>query len=236
MNERSKQIRRDTIKLMREYKGNHYGGSFSCVEILIALYDHILKNDDIFILSKGHGCWGFYVILKERGFNPIIEGHPHLDIANGIYATTGSMGHGLPFGIGLSLAKKLKNEKGRVFILMGDGEFQEGTTWESMLIIHKLNLKNIIIIVDNNKIQASDFVNNVLPISFECFNFYIPIFSIDGHDIEAMSYLIKNHKDRICIIANTIKGYGVSFIENNPEWHSKWLDDEMMEKALEELK
>ena len=240
MNKRSKQVRRDAIKLAKANGGYHWGGSFSCTEILIDLYDHILTDDDIFILSKGHGCWCYYVLLRERGYNPKLEGHPSYDPHNGIYATTGSMGHGLPFGIGIALAKKLKKEKGRVFVLMGDGECQEGTTWESILIAGKLKLGNLIVIVDVNKIQGSGFVEDILPIDLTPSvlinqGWRCGVFSSEqllGHD----SMLYYDLDTPSFTVVHTIKGKGVSFMENKPEWHSKWLMDKLEQKALEELK
>ncbi len=233
MNKRSKQVRRDAIKLAKANGGYHWGGSFSCTEILIDLYDHILTDDDIFILSKGHGCWCYYVLLREKGYNPKLEGHPSLDPQNGIYATTGSMGHGLPFGIGIALAKKLKKEKGRVFVLMGDGECQEGTTWESILIASKLKLDNLCVIIDYNKIQGSDFLIYHKTIS-SIYNTAVSNGWYACFDFCKDSYLEEN-KPKLNI-KSTIKGEGVSFMENKPEWHSKWLTDELEQKALEELK
>ena len=110
LNKRSKQVRRDAIELSLANGGYHYGGSFSCAEILINLFDNILKEEDRFILSKGHGCWAYYVLLRERGFNPTLEGHPHFEPENGIFCTAGSMGHGLPVAIGQALARKLNKD------------------------------------------------------------------------------------------------------------------------------
>ena len=122
LNERSKQVRRDAIHISKANGGYHYGGSFSCAEILINLFDKIMDREsgDRFILSKGHGCWVYYVLLRELGYNPTLEGHPHYEPENGIYCTAGSMGHGLPTGIGMALARKLKGEDNKVFVLVGD--------------------------------------------------------------------------------------------------------------------
>ena len=240
LSERSKQVRRDLIKLSKANGGYHYGGSFSCVEILIALFDNVLSDIDTFILSKGHACWGYYILLKEMGYNPKLEGHPTRDPHNGIPCTTGSMGHGLPTGIGIAMAKKIKGEAGKVYVLVGDGECQEGTTWESLLVAGYHELENLIVIVDNNKIQGSGRTEDVISVS----NLRVVSSScgwgaseMDGHNIEVMV----NKLNLISpiprfIIANTIKGKGVSFMENKPEWHSKWLDDEHEKLAMEELK
>ena len=237
---RSKQVRRDAIALSKANGGYHYGGSFSCAEILINLWDHLLKEPDRFILSKGHGCWVYYVILRELGFNPTLEGHPHYEPEEGIFCTAGSMGHGLPVGIGMALARKLKNQKSKVFVLMGDGECQEGTTWESLLIAGQLKLSNLVAIVDNNGIQGSGFVKDILPV--------IPalmsaaesagwrVVEIDGHNSDLLDLDLECSSQPTLIIAQTIKGKGVSFMENVPKWHSNWLAGDLETQALEELK
>lgn len=240
LNERSKQIRRDTIALSKANSGYHYGGCFSIVEILIALYDHVLTDNDKFILSKGHACWPWYVLLREKGFNPKPEGHPSRDPYNGIHCTTGSLGHGLPSGIGIAVAKKLKGEKGKIYVLMGDGECQEGTTWESLLIAAQHKLDNLIVIVDKNGIQGSGFVNEVLPIPHLgtiASTIGWDVVSIDGHSIEEVREIMEakqTNKPKL-VIANTVKGKGVSFMENLPEWHAKWPNSEQEALALEEL-
>ena len=237
---RSKQVRRDAIALSKANGGYHYGGSFSCAEILINLWDHLLKEPDRFILSKGHGCWVYYVILRELGFNPTLEGHPHYEPEEGIFCTAGSMGHGLPVGIGMALARKLKNQKSKVFVLMGDGECQEGTTWESLLIAGQLKLSNLVAIVDNNGIQGSGFVKDILPV--------IPalmsaaesagwrVVEIDGHNSDLLDLNLEYSSQPTLIIAQTIKGKGVSFMENVPKWHSNWLAGDLETQAFEELK
>jgi transketolase len=239
LNLRSKKLRIDIINLSKANGGYHYGGSFSCAEILINIYDKILQNDDIFILSKGHGCWGYYVLLKEKGFSPKLEGHPHRDIQNGVYWTTGSEGHGFPVGIGIAFAKKKMNKNGRVFVLIGDGECQEGTTWESMLLAGHLKLDNLIIILDNNGIQGSGFTKDILPIGnigkvAELLNLDVSV--INGHDNnEIVETLSKKNAKPHFIVANTIKGKGVSYMENSPPWHAKGPNPELEKKALDEL-
>jgi transketolase len=243
LTERSKQVRRDTIKLSKANGGYHWGGSFSCVEILIALFDHVLTNDDRFILSKGHACWPYYVILREWGFNPKLEGHPSRDPYNGIHCSTGGLGHGLPTGIGMAMAKKIKGESGKIYVLMGDGECQEGTTWESLLIASHYKLDNLFVIIDDNGIQGSGKVERILPINnLNKIIDYIgwQVYGEDGHDIEKLSNFLSLDLRNLqatptIIIAKTIKGKGVSFMENKPEWHAKWLDDEHEAIALKEL-
>lgn len=239
LNERSKQVRRDAIDLSLKNGGYHYGGSFSCAEILIHLFDKIMTKDDRFILSKGHGCWVYYVILRELGFNPTLEGHPHYEPENGIWCTAGSMGHGLPVGMGQALARNLKNEPGKIFVLMGDGECQEGTTWESILIAGHLKINNLVAIIDNNKIQGSGFVKDIMPavnsVEAAASAAGWEVINIDGHNEELCSVDFENQDKPILIIADTVKGKGVSFMEGKPKWHSNWLGGDFLKQALEEL-
>lgn len=240
LNKRSKEIRKKTIDLASQNGGYHFGGSFSAVEILLALYDSVLKDEDKFILSKGHACFPWYVILREKGYNPQLSGHPSIDEQNDVCCTTGSLGHGLPLGIGMAMAKKFKKEAGLVYVLMGDGECQEGTTWESLLTAPHHKLDNLIAIVDNNRIQGSDFVENILPIKglekvAEILGWFVC--EIDGHSYsEILGALAETvtGKPKL-IIAHTIKGRGVSYMENKPEWHANFPNPEQMKQAYKEL-
>lgn len=239
LTERGKQIRRDTIKLALENSGYHWGGCFSEVEILIELFDNTLTRDDVFILSKGHACWPLYVLLREKGMNPKLQGHPSYDPENGIHATTGSLGHGLPIAIGIALAKQIKGESGQVFVLLGDGEIQEGTFWESLLIISRFNVNNLTVIVDMNGIQGSGIT--VLPFAEQGLCRVFPEFFIsyiNGHDLSDLKPVFCFDcypKLAKLVFAYTIKGKGVSFMENNPAWHAQGLFGKNLEKAMEEL-
>jgi transketolase len=237
---RGKQIRKDAYLLSKKIGGYHYGGTFSSIEILYTLYDKVLTKDDKFILSKGHSCWGLYVLLKERGLNPPTDCHPYRDPANGIDWTTGSEGHGLPAGLGIAFAKFKLGKPGKVFVMLGDGECQEGTTWESLLLGGKHNLNNVVAIVDNNKIQGSGFVDDILPVgdkmSVVASACGWKTKTIDGHnEDEIYSALTEKSTAPLFIIANTVKGKGVSYMENKPEWHSKWPNVAEESKLLEEL-
>ncbi|KKK81863.1 hypothetical protein LCGC14_2809120, partial [marine sediment metagenome] len=145
-----KEIRREILEMAMETGINHIASSLSVVEILCVLFSIAGDNDKI-ILSKGHGCLGYYILLQEKGYNPPLKAHPDIDIKNGIECTTGSLGHGLPIAVGMALAKKIKKEEGNIYVLMGDGECQEGTTWESLLIAHQHKLDNLFLFVDYNR-------------------------------------------------------------------------------------
>ena len=239
LSERSKQVRRDAIDISLANGGYHYGGSFSCAEILVNLFDEIMGEDDRFILSKGHGCWVYYVLLRELGFNPTLEGHPHYEPENGIYCTAGSMGHGFPTAIGQALARRLKGDPGKVYVLIGDGEAQEGTTWESLLIGGHLGLKNLVVILDSNNIQGSGYVNDIMPVvkplQGAAYNCGWDVREIDGHNEYLIKTLTVKSDKPLFIVANTIKGKGVSFMENVPKWHSTWLGGDWLSQAREEL-
>jgi transketolase len=239
MNERSKQVRRDIIKLSLANGGYHFGGTFSCVEILITLFDQILDGDDRFILSKGHACWGYYVLLMERGFKPALEGHPHLDLANGVHWTTGSEGHGLPAGVGMALARKMQKRGGKVYVVIGDGECQEGTTWESMLMAVQHKLNNLVVIIDFNKTQGSGFTKDILKV--DCMHRVANEIGwiatdVDGHDVDKLARtLSQEYEYPHLIIADTVKGKGVSFMEGQPGWHARWPNKDEVAAMLKEL-
>jgi len=239
LEERSKWLRRETINLAKENHGYHFGGSFSIIEILISLYNEILTEKDKFILSKGHACFPLYVLLREKGYNPEICGHPSLDCKNGIFCSTGSLGHGLPIGIGIAIAKKLKGDIGRVYVLMGDGECQEGTTWESLMLASHHHLDNLTVIIDNNKIQGSGPVSEILSLGdlekkFESFG--CSVSKINGHSYqEIFSVLVQETNKPRVIIADTVKGKGISYMENKSEWHARFPNEAEFKQAYEEL-
>lgn len=240
LEKKAKELRLKTLDLALKTGEGHLGGSFSEIEILISLYDKILTEKDKFILSKGHASYPLYLLLKERGYNPKIAMHPDIDIDNGIWCTTGSLGHGLPIGAGIAFARKKKKETGRIYVLMGDGECQEGTTWESSDIIVYHKLDNLTAIVDYNKVQALDKIKDVSSINlankFKTFGWCVS--EINGHDfLEIIPALEQEPKGKpYLILAHTIKGKGVSYMENNPEWHGRRITFERVKKAYEELR
>ena len=167
-----------------------------------------------------------------------METHPHLDVKNGIHATTGSMGHGFPYAVGIAMAKKMQNKTGRVFVLLGDGECQEGTFWESLLIVKQHSLRNLHVIVDMNGIQGSDFTKNILPmksLSQVVNAMELTCKEIYGHSIESIRSAYDVNPPTF-LIAQTTKGAGCSFMEDDPAWHSKRLTPELYQQALNELK
>jgi transketolase len=241
LTEKAKKLRRDVLTLTMEQGEGHLGGSFSEIEILISLYSLIMKKEDKFVLSKGHACYPLYILLREKGCNPKICGHPDLDIGNEIHCTTGSLGHGLPMGIGMALARKIVNRTGKIFVLMSDGECQEGTTWESSLIASHHKLDNLTVIIDHNKIQALDRIENVLSLGnlknkFESFGLHVS--EVDGHSFKELVTVLKKEikgKPHV-VIAHTVKGKGVSFIENDPKWHARLPSPIELKRAYDELR
>lgn len=254
-------IRKDSLNVLRLAGSGHIGGSLSAVEMMVYLYFYKMnvdpmdpyKNDrDIFILSKGHASIGYYCILARKGFmaydelktyrkiNSRLQGHPHIDDVPGIECSSGSLGQGLSFGIGIALGYKKKGLTSSVYVMVGDGELEEGQIWEALILQSYLKLDNLIIIIDNNKLQLDDFTENIAGINnlkkkFESFDFNVS--EINGNDFESIDNTfsnLRNDKPNI-IIANTVKGKGISFMENKIEWHSKKIDDEEYEKAIEEL-
>ncbi|MDO8517082.1 MAG: 1-deoxy-D-xylulose-5-phosphate synthase N-terminal domain-containing protein [Nanoarchaeota archaeon] len=254
LKEKAKELRKKVLDLSKIHGDAHLGGSFSEIEILISLFEDNLKKEDKFILSKGHCPYPLYILLKEKSHNPNILAHPDLDEKNGIYATTGSLGHGFPIGVGMALARKLKKQEGRIYVLIGDGECQEGTTWESADIASYHKLDNLCVIIDHNKLQALDKIKEVSPMNlsekFKAFGWHVA--EIDGHNFsEINNSFKKNVLDNVLdysanpktnlikpylIIAHTIKGKGISYMENNPKWHARFPNEDELKKAYNELR
>ena len=261
LKEISKNIRRDVIDMIYSAGSGHPGGSLSCVEILTTLYhcsmnlniDSNGKRIDKFVLSKGHASSTYYAILSSKGYIPhedlktfrkydsYLEGHPSIKI-NGIDVSSGSLGQGLSIANGMALSKKISNEKGFVYCLVGDGEIEEGQIWEACMTSNKYNLNNLILFVDNNKLQIDGSIQYVKSVDnlnkkFDSFGFYVQ--NIDGHNfleiINSIDNAKKSNKPNV-IIANTIKGKGIPFMENDVDWHGKKLSEENYKKAVEYLR
>jgi len=230
LKKKAKKLRQDTFLAFIQKGEAHLGGSFSMIEILISLFDVIMKKEDKFILSKSHSSFPLCLLLKDKGLNPKLTTHLEIDTDNGINCTTGSLGHGLPIATGMAFARKIKKNKGKIYVIISDGECQEGTTWESLLIASKHKLDNLMIIVDYNKIQALSSLEDALPLhdlvkKFKSFNFNCVDIK-NGHSFKSIisslkKKIIKNKPT--AVILNTIKGKGIKEFENDPVWHARKL-------------
>lgn len=248
-----KNIRINILKKTFQAQSSHIGSCFSIVELLSVLYFKKLKKNDTFILSKGHAALALYCTLFEKKLlskseldnygknNSNLMAHASHKV-NGVEFSTGSLGHGLPYAVGKALGEKINKTNNNVYVLISDGELNEGTTWESFLFASFHRLNNLFIIIDNNKIQSLDFVKNVMkiePLKNKLISFNLNVKKINGHDINQIDLAIsqlgkKNNRPNI-IIANTIKGKGVKFMENTILWHYKSPSKKQLELALKEL-
>jgi len=255
-------IRRDALQMVQEAKASHIGSALSIADILAVLYTNVLRfasdspsgaNRDRFILSKGHACVAVYAALAGVGVIPKEQlatyGQDHSVLMNhishkvpGVEFSTGSLGHGLPFGVGKALAAKRAGEDWRTFVLMSDGELDEGSNWEAMLFAAHHGLDNLVAIVDYNKLQSLTTIAKTLglePLADKFKAFGWAVREVDGHDHSALVRDLGGvpwtpGKPSI-LIAHTIKGKGVSFMENKVEWHYRSPNDEELARALAEL-
>ena len=229
------QLRQKTFNTFIKKGEAHLGGSFSMIEFIVLLFEKYIKKKEKFILSKAHASFPLCILLREKGYYPKLTTHLEIDIKNKIECTTGSLGHGLPIATGMAFARKLQKKRGKIFVLISDGECQEGTTWESLLIASKNKLDNLVIIVDYNKIQALDFLKDGLPLNslslkFRSFNCEVCNVK-NGHSFKEIDKALKkvNKKDKPkVILLNTIKGKGIKEFENNPKWHARILKGKEM--------
>jgi len=259
MNEVIRSIRKSILTMMHYSKSSHIGACFSVVEILYTLYFDILNIDpnnpkkpyrDIFILSKAHASAALYATLAYRGLFPlewldryyiddgILPGHLDMNAAPGIECSAGSLGHGLSIGLGMSIARTMRKELGRVYVLLGDGECNEGSVWEAIMLASTLKIKNLTAIVDYNHLQGMgrEVINQTnLSERFKAFGWNSV--DVDGHDLDALKQVLSaiSPESPSAIIAHTIKGKGVSFMEDRLEWHYKSPNDEEFVAALTEL-
>jgi len=239
---KAKKLRQDTFNAFIKHGEAHLGGSFSMIEMLIAFYEVVLKKDDKFILSKAHASFPFCLLLKEKGYEPQLTTHLEIDPENGIHCTTGSLGHGLPIGTGMALARKLQSKPGKIYVMISDGECQEGTTWESLLIGARHKLDNLVVLVDYNKIQALTTLDEALPLDnlsakFKAFNWDCAEVN-NGHSFEELLPVLQEsnakEKPRV-IIVHTTKGKGIKPFENDPAWHARKVKGEELEIGKKEL-
>lgn len=249
LDRRSKELRAMIVRTITAGKRGHLGAAFSLVEILRVLYDDILKYDpkrpnwperDRCVLSKGHGCLALYVLLAEKGFFPeselwkfcmkdgILGGHPEHGKVPGVEASTGSLGHGFPIGVGFALYARLEKLKHRIFVILGDGECSEGTIWEAALSSAKHKLGNLTVLIDYNKQQTYGTIAEVQglePFRDKWAAFGFSVIEVNGHDVgqlkETLSRPPADPDKPTAIICHTIKGKGVGFTERNLGWHHK---------------
>jgi transketolase len=248
-------IREHIVQMAHDTKSAHIAPSLSCTDILVTLYFHVLKGQDHFILSKGHGCMALYATLAEKGVIPVewlgtyhmnggkLMGHPS-HLVPGIEWSTGSLGHGVSVGVGLAMAQKIKKGGGITFVVIGDGECNEGGVWEAAMLASQQKLNNLVVIADCNGFQATSKCNEVDPSvlrrKWESFGW--EVLETDGNDIGSLIGafdFIDYSRDKICpivLIAHTVKGKGVSFMENDLEWHYKSPNDEELVVALKEIR
>ena len=257
------EIRKGIVTALHSAKAGHPGGSLSATEIFTYLYFEEMNVDpkdpkkadrDRFVLSKGHTAPGLYSTLAQKGFFPkedlvtlrhtgsYLQGHPDMKHIPGVDMSSGSLGQGISAAVGMAIAGKLDNADYRVYTLLGDGEIQAGQVWEASMLAAHRKLDNLVVIVDNNNLQidgAITEVNSPYPIDkkFEAFNFHV--INIDGNDFDQIDAAFKEAKtvkgQPTAIIAKTVKGKGVSFMENQVGWHGKAPNDEEYKIAMEEL-
>ena len=248
----SLKVRKSILKIANSSQCSHIGSNLSIVDILTTLYIKLLKNKkNYFILSKGHACLALYCVLKEMRFitektlnsfgknDSILMSHASHKVP-GIELSTGSLGHGLPVATGVALADKINKIKKKTFVLLSDGELDEGSNWESLLFSSHHKLNNLVIIIDYNKLQSIDFVKNTLnlePLKQKFQSFGCKVVSVDGHNFKQLEKVLSSSSTKpLVIIANTIKGKGVSFMENSVLWHYKSLNSEDYKRALKIIK
>ena len=257
------EIRKGIVTALHSAKAGHPGGSLSATEIFTYLYFEEMNVDpkdpkkadrDRFVLSKGHTAPGLYSTLAQKGFFPkedlvtlrhtgsYLQGHPDMKHIPGVDMSSGSLGQGISAAVGMAIAGKLDNADYRVYTLLGDGEIQEGQVWEASMLAGHRKLDNLVVIVDNNNLQIDGKitdVNSPYPIDkkFEAFNFHV--INIDGNDFDQIEAAFKEARKTkgmpTAIIAKTIKGKGVSFMEDQAGWHGKAPNDEQYAQAMEEL-
>jgi transketolase len=257
-------VRRDIVKMISAAGSGHPGGSLSSVELLVSLYFNHINFDsknpdsddrDYFILSKGHVCPVLYAVLAQRGCFELdelatlrkvgsrLQGHPAKDKGlPGIEVSTGSLGYGLSIGVGIAVGMKRAKKDNKVYVLMGDGEQQEGSVWEAAMSASHFRLDNLCAIVDNNALQidgSTKSIMNIESLSDKYKAFGWNVISVDGHNFDEIDDAYNRFKadsgNPTVIIAETVKGKGVSFMENAVEWHGKAPSKEFLQKAIEEI-
>ena len=258
------EVRKDIVTAVHAAKAGHPGGSLSAADLFTYLYFEEMNIDpkdpkkadrDRFVLSKGHTAPGLYSVLAEKGYFPkedlktlrhlgsYLQGHPDMKHIPGVDMSSGSLGQGISAAVGMALSAKLSNESYRVYTLLGDGEIQEGQVWEAAMFAGARKLDNLVVIVDNNGLQIDgtiDEVNSAYPIAEKFAAFKWNTIEIDGHDFDAIKKAVDDAKAckgmPTAVIMKTVKGKGVSYMENVVNWHGAAPNEELYNKAMDELK
>ena len=263
LEEMARLCRIDIVKMTHAAKSGHPGGSLSAIDSMVALYGTSMRFDtsnpdwddrDRFVMSKGHASPAMYALLHQMGvleesdlmtfrtLGSVCQGHVDMNWTDGVDFSAGSLGMGLSFGLGCALSAKMDSSERRIWVMLGDGETQEGQVWEAVMAANYHNANNLRVIVDRNRIQNDDFMEVQMEIGdigskFESFGWNVR--EVDGHDmaelVEVLQWTENADSGPIAIIANTTKGKGVSFMEDNPDFHGKAPNDKELETALEEL-
>ena len=256
------QLRQDIVSMIHAAKAGHPGGSLSAVEMVTALYFHVMnldpqnpkwENRDRFILSKGHSCPVMYAALARRGyFDPailntlrqyhsILQGHPDMNKVPGVDMSAGSLGNGLSVGVGMALSGRLRHQDYMTYVMLGDGEIQEGMVWEAAMAASHHDLKNLVAIVDCNGVQINGWTNEIMtvePIADKWRSFGWKVVEVNGHnmtDVLTALHTAKTMRHPTAILMRTVKGKGVSFMEDESKWHGAAPSDEELVKAISEI-
>ena len=262
LEEQAVQLRRDIVEMIHAAKAGHPGGSLSAVDMITALYFHVMRIDpqnprwearDRFVLSKGHACPALYAALARRGFfdpkhlttlrqyHSILQGHPDMNKTPGIDISSGSLGNGLAIGVGMAMSGRLHHQDYMTYVMLGDGEVQEGMVWEAAMAAHHHDLGNLVAIVDCNGVQINGWVNEIMtvePLADKWRAFGWNVVEVNGHnmkDLLTVLHTAKAMRHPTVILRRTVKGRGVSFMEDDCKWHGNSPSDEELVQAILEI-
>ena len=262
LEEQAVQLRRDIVEMIHAAKAGHPGGSLSAVDMITALYFHVMRIDpqnprwedrDRFVLSKGHACPALYAALARRGFfdpkhlttlrqyHSILQGHPDMNKTPGIDISSGSLGNGLAIGVGMAMSGRLHHQDYMTYVMLGDGEVQEGMVWEAAMAAHHHDLGNRVAIVDCNGVQINGWVNEIMtvePLADKWRAFGWNVVEVNGHnmkDLLTVLHTAKTMRHPTVILMRTVKGRGVSFMEDDCKWHGNSPSDEELVQAILEI-
>ena len=262
LEEQAVQLRRDIVEMIHAAKAGHPGGSLSAVDMITALYFHVMRIDpqnprwedrDRFVLSKGHACPALYAALARRGFfdpkhlttlrqyHSILQGHPDMNKTPGIDISSGSLGNGLAIGVGMAMSGRLHHQDYMTYVMLGDGEVQEGMVWEAAMAAHHHDLGKLVAIVDCNGVQINGWVNDIMtvePLADKWRAFGWKVVEVNGHnmkDLLTVLHTAKTMRHPTVILMRTVKGRGVSFMEDDCKWHGNSPSDEELVQAILEI-